>query len=207
MEYKVHLEKGNSHVYNENQQEEYQAKDIILARHAKAVVNVHKKSAKHHRDYERLNGIKYDTKYIDSEISEEGWKGIEIFSEKMKDLNIKYVLVSPLKRAMHTAIAGLQEHPNFENIKFVIFPCLKACLTATMDMTSMSLEELKESYERQFPGVNLTFDTYGIDDFGKWEHNLTTEQLNDIDFHSHIRNIFNDSKNYYLHLFDDTMQK
>ena len=71
---------------------------------------------------------------------------------------IEVVFVSPMDRTCQTAYQVFKEHPNFENIKFVLVPDLKEHLKCTCDIPG-SFESLIKNYSSLFPN----FDTFLVD--------------------------------------------
>mmetsp|Transcript_2928 Transcript_2928/g.4970 ORF Transcript_2928/g.4970 Transcript_2928/m.4970 type:complete len:93 (+) Transcript_2928:256-534(+) len=61
--------------------------------------------------------------------------------------NLKYVLVSPLRRCLQTAYYLFCEHPNFEKVKFILDPNLREHLHSPCDVgkdIQKSLAEFRE---------------------------------------------------------------
>lgn len=80
-------------------------------------------------------------------------KSIEQWERKQKILNeleIKLCFVSPLRRTLQTAYLMLYNHPNFENIKFVIVPMMKEHIEACDDLAS-GLDDTLNFIKDNFP--------------------------------------------------------
>ena len=58
----------------------------------------------------------------------------EANASKVNALNVKYVLVSPMQRAMQTAIHMFKGHPNLANIRFIVEPEMHEILHTTCDL-------------------------------------------------------------------------
>ena len=95
-------------------------------------------------------------------MSKEGEEQIERLRDILKEFNIKFVWVSPLKRAVRTALEALKLHPNFKEIKFFIMPWLKSKVQELMDLPSLSLEELLKEFADSYPEAHISVQFEGI---------------------------------------------
>ena len=76
-----------------------------------------------------------DPSGIDPELHEPiGVAQAEANAFKVHALNTKYVMVSPMQRAMQTAIHMFKGHPNLANIRFIVEPMIHEILHTTCDM-------------------------------------------------------------------------
>ena len=68
------------------------------------------------------------------------------------------MLVSPLYRALQTAYLTFKDHPDFENIKFVVVPSMRESINISSDLTK-NIEDTFKEYSEKFPN----FDTSEFD--------------------------------------------
>lgn len=80
-------------------------------------------------------------------ISEYGIKQCTDSQKIVNELDIHSVLVSPLRRTLMTAYYVYKDHPNFENIKFVLVPSVRESLNITSDIPTHVDEVVKEFQE------------------------------------------------------------
>jgi len=66
--------------------------------------------------------LKGDISITDAKLHRIGVQQCMINRNKIIDLNITRVLVSPMERAMQTAIHMFATHPNAAKIKFIVVP-------------------------------------------------------------------------------------
>lgn len=111
-----------------------------------------------------LKKVKWDPKNIDSKASEEGLAQVENISNIIESENITHVLISPLKRAMTTALESMKSHPNLSDAKFIIHPFLSSIFEAFVDIPNSSLESTKEQYEAKY-GVKISIADEKVKDF------------------------------------------
>ena len=78
---------------------------------------------------------------------------------KVHCLNVRYVLVSPMQRAMQTAIHMFKGHPNLAKIHFIVEPMVHEIMHTTCDMHIDALELLQKFAPGQpaCHGVNFDF--------------------------------------------------
>jgi len=80
---------------------------LLLIRHGESHFNRDLKLVnemeKHHPSFhEKRFQVKFTEKYFDSELTETGLHQTKAAAEELRDVNIKYVFVSPLQRALNT---------------------------------------------------------------------------------------------------------
>ena len=80
--------------------------------------------------------------------------------ENANSLQIHTVFVSPLRRALETAYYVFKNHPNFNNINFIVVPKLREQLYGMSDFPNNIDETIKE-FLPIFPNFNYDlFDEY-----------------------------------------------
>lgn len=94
----------------------------IKSRHATAQSNVARREANKENDKEAKKKIKTSIEYFDSMTVPEAEHEITALSEQLSNYNIEICLISPMRRALHTAFGSLKNHKNFQNIKFILCP-------------------------------------------------------------------------------------
>jgi broad specificity phosphatase PhoE len=71
---------------------------------------------------------------IDPELHAVGIKQCESHIEKINKINWKFVFTSPMQRALMTTIHMFKNHPNKDNIKFIVLPIAREVLHTTNDI-------------------------------------------------------------------------
>ena len=99
---------------------------VILLRHAESKPNEKMKEIRkrEHTDEDLLR-VKTNIEFQDSSITQLGITECEAAAEIAKTLKVEIVLVSPMVRALETAYHVFKNHPNFNNIEFIVVPKLK----------------------------------------------------------------------------------
>ena len=98
--------------------------DIFLIRHGFSEFNkkhlVLKKDGG--KDDERWTALKGNTDVIDAPLAAIGVHQALVNAPKLVDLNITRVMVSPMRRALQTAIHMFKSHPNLDKMQFIVVP-------------------------------------------------------------------------------------
>ena len=89
-----------------------------------------------------------DPNQRDCPLSDIGVQQCERANEYAKELKVKYVFVSPLRRALETAWRVFKDHPS--PIKYVILPDLRENQHSTCDIPN-PIAEVKAEYLDRFP--------------------------------------------------------
>ena len=92
-----------------------------------------------HTDEDLLR-VKTNIEFQDSSITQLGITECEAAAEIAKTLKVEIVLVSPMVRALETAYHVFKNHPNFNNIEFIVVPKLKEWLGAVVDIPKGTLQ-------------------------------------------------------------------
>ena len=77
----------------------------------------------------------------------------------MHCLNAKYVLVSPLRRAMQTCVEMFKDHPKVKSIKFIVVPLVREVLHTVCDVPCC-VHELQRTFAKGEPaceGIEFDF--------------------------------------------------
>ena len=100
---------------------------VLLIRHATTPFNVeHQKVIKEHgADSEAFRALKARTDFVDPPLNETGIAQCASGSKHVNQIDFKVVFVSPMLRTCMTAVELFKDHPNKENIRFVIYPVAK----------------------------------------------------------------------------------
>jgi len=99
--------------------------------------------------YKDVKEIKYDEKFQDNGLSKTGISQCEALAEKMKDVKMKYVFISPMLRAIETAKIVLENHNNGK-FKIYTHPLLTETLSACCDI-SKNIELKKKLIKEMSP--------------------------------------------------------
>jgi len=103
--------------------------------------------------------LKFDLRLIDPPLSE---LGIEQAKENQKEVNkldVKYVLVSPLLRALQTSRFLFEKHPNKEIIKFIVVPMTREVISSINDLPNWTLKKTREEFEK-IEGMHYDFSMF-----------------------------------------------
>ncbi len=79
---------------------------------------------------------KFDARFVDAPLTRLGEKQCVEAQRVMDSILIKYVLVSPLLRTLETARIVFSSHPLRSNMKFIVHPLLRECLSGPDDIPS-----------------------------------------------------------------------
>ncbi|CAI2376925.1 unnamed protein product [Moneuplotes crassus] len=134
---------------------------VLLLRHGKSQSNQENDDllASEHTD-EDVKALTTKLDLIDCSLSEKGFAQCEETQPLANLLNVKHVIVSPLRRALETAHNVFKNHPNFENIKFTLLPVMKECIVSTDDLPGNILKRVKDYTE-----IFANFDTSELEKY------------------------------------------
>ena len=99
----------------------------------------------HTKESPEFAAIMKDRSLCDPSLHPIGVAQAEVNAPKVHCLNVKYVLVSPMQRAMQTAIHMFKGHTNLANIRFIVEPMVHEIMHTTNDM-HMDADELVQKY-------------------------------------------------------------
>ena len=138
-----------------------QQEKVYLVRHALSMYNYHaaKVQAEHSKNSHEFYAVMNDTNLIDPDLHPIGEVQCEANAPKIHAFNVKYVLVSPMQRAMQTCILMFKDHPRLSSIRFVVEPWVHEILH-TMNDIAMDATELVKKYAPGQPrchGINFDF--------------------------------------------------
>jgi len=126
--------------------------NLYLVRHAQSEYNLAQlnalKSEVELREVDDLT-VKFDKSLIDCSVSELGKKQAVEAGEKLKDVNGKLVITSPLRRCLETTHGIFQNHKN--KPKVVVWPVVKEMLLSGCDVA----DDL-ETIQREFPEYDFS---------------------------------------------------
>lgn len=118
---------------------------VILLRHANSQYNFEYDKLTERdftdEDYKSLR-IRKDLR--DAPLSELGIQQCMNAQAMANKLKPKYVIVSPLRRALETAYYTFNTHPNFDSIQFILLPVLKEGLDTACDIPYNILDTIEE---------------------------------------------------------------
>jgi hypothetical protein len=108
----------------------------IIIRHGISEYNVKDALIKDLPNYTELKAaVRSDFNLVDCRLHSMGIKKCEAYIDTVNTINFKKVFVSPLRRAMMTAIHMFKKHPNKENIRFVVLPMAREVLNSANDIS------------------------------------------------------------------------
>lgn len=113
----------------------------------------------------------------------------ETNAPKVEAINFKFVLVSPMQRAMQTAIHMFKNHPNLARIKFIVVPIVHEIMHTCNDM-HMDANELMEKYSADSEickGINFDFSMLiGSGSVNLWSLKTMTNNSTVAEFYSKL---------------------
>ena len=97
------------------------------------------------------------TDLIDAQLTEKGKnqcnENKKLICESLT--NLKYVLVSPMRRCLDTAYLIFKDNPNLEKIKFKVVPILREHLHTASDIPC-PVDELIKDLKQNWPSLDTT---------------------------------------------------
>jgi len=130
---------------------------VWFIRHARSIANVWDKCVdgeldiKSLREDERkiLESAKgyFDRAFIDVSLCHFGESQSIAARSIVEKLPLKYVIVSPLKRALQTAKLMFETHPNRKNMKFIVNPHIRELIMYPDAIPSWTLRDKAKEYE------------------------------------------------------------
>lgn len=132
--------------------------DIILLRHIRTVFNELNCNACEKHDYKFVESVRYNKTLVDTEIMNNGEKDM-IRAKGLSKVNIKHILVSPMKRTLVTCQEAIKIIENSELIteppKIEIYPYLFEKIEDSCDLIRPISENM--DYFKEFNFRNETF--------------------------------------------------
>jgi len=149
-------------------QNDSQSDSIFLIRHAQSKFNVaeHAALARGADVYQ----YKFNTELIDAGISDLGVEQTKGAAEILKDVNIKVVFTSPLRRCCQTTYHIFKNHPN--KPKVIVVPILREIFSSACDVS----EDIRR-IKKEFPDYDFSLiDALDVPEFWLF-HSLQNETL------------------------------
>jgi hypothetical protein len=79
----------------------------------------------------------------------------------VNNIKIHTIFVSPLRRAFETAYFVYKTHPDFDRIKFIVFPLIRESLNTSSDIPS-DISEILLEFKEKLPNLDCSMlETYG----------------------------------------------
>ena len=137
-----------------------------------------------------------NSRYIDSELSEEGIKQAKLAQSELNKLKIKEVYVSPYYRALQTTSICLEKHPNINNISVIVHPLLSEIEGNTHDF----IYDIKKNKKNFSNNSIVKFDWSVFDEYIKQikydENFFYFNEFNMMDIQTKDK-FYKNLKNYY----------
>ena len=134
---------------------------VLIQRHAKSISNLAYEKIADHSDFDQVAKWIWDPDLRDARLWKEGvdqWVKARKLVNKMK---IHSVIVSPLRRTLETAYQVYWTHPDFDRIKFVVWPLIRESLNTSSDVPS-DIDEILSEFKDLLPNLDCSmFDHYG----------------------------------------------
>jgi len=126
--------------------------NLYLVRHAQSEYNLAQLKAVQSEVESKTEDltVKFDKGLIDCPISELGQKQVLEAGVKLKDVNVKLVITSPLRRCLQTTHGIFKDHKNKPRV--VVWPVVKEMLLSGCD----AADDL-ETIQREFPEYDFSY--------------------------------------------------
>ena len=102
--------------------------------------------------------VELDPFGMDPELHPSGIVQCEFHQEEVNKIDYKVVFTSPMQRTMMTTIHMFKNHPNKENIKFVVLPFMREVYHTTNDIAIDCFEMMDKFGEGKEAACGLNFD-------------------------------------------------
>ena len=161
---------------------------FYFVRHGMSMYNYRAAKCKqlHGEDSPEFHANMKDPTLFDPDLHPLGVAQAEFNAPKVHALNCRYVLVSPMQRAMQTAIHMFKGHPNLSNIRFVVEPMVHEIMHTTNDMNMDVLELIQKYAPGQAACHGCVFDFSNITNMERpqlWNINtMATQSVKDAFF-------------------------
>jgi len=130
---------------------------VLFIRHACSMFNLwgkwnHKVIREEDMEASEISFIKsvkgkFDIKFLDVPLCAMGRAEAEAAQKVVSKLPIKYIISSPLKRALETTNIIFARHPQEKEIKVIVHPMIRECISNPDDIPDWTLKNLKEKYK------------------------------------------------------------
>eukprot|EP00347_Sterkiella_histriomuscorum_P004858 403358816 len=133
---------------------------------------------------EQFKLMKVDDRYIDIELRPEGVKQCEVAQEHANKIKVRYIMVSQMVRACQTAIHIFKNHPDKEDIKFLVIPLVKEGLNCSNDKCG-TYERMRSILDPLIKETGVHFDwslmhTFGVPDLIQIKVTTQLERLQEM---------------------------
>lgn len=140
---------------------------VILIRHATTIQNqrvaaLQKENELRGTTLREWRDLYSDMSVYDNPLAPKGLEQCAMAAPHAAKVNFHTIFVSPMRRALETAYLCLKDHPNFQQIKFIIHPDVREKLGGSDDVPSQDIQGLFAEYQQKFNG-NLDHESY-------WRH-------------------------------------
>lgn len=179
---------------------------VIYIRHGETSYNKDSHEADKKSDMELIE-IKYNEKYLDCKLNENGIKQSEELRSTLNTININKVYCSPLNRCIQTCIYSLAEHPQKDSIEIIIIPEASEIIHTIHD-GCCDLEEKKKFFKKEtklkinwelMNGLSSNYNYKFMDQKPYISNKENTDQKDDKLFD-------NENENYGLFKFSEIMK-
>lgn len=103
--------------------------------------------------------LKFDLRLVDPRLSELGVAQARENQKEVNKLDVKYVFVSPLLRALQTSRFLFETHPQKTNITFIVVPMTREVISSINDLPYWTLRKTREEFEK-IEGMNYDFSMF-----------------------------------------------
>ena len=147
--------------------QDIQSSEVILLRHIRTVFNELNSIAKNKSDHEFVESVRFNKTLVDTEIMNNGEKDM-IRANELSRLNIKHILVSPMRRALVTCQEALKliekSSQTIEPPVIEIHPYLFEKIEDSCDLIRPINENIEYFKEYSFRNKNYDVDWTNFND-------------------------------------------
>jgi hypothetical protein len=127
---------------------------LVLIRHGNSMFNqlFHELEGPGYIEKPSYFDVYSDLQIMDSPLSKLGIAQAKKAAELAHQIEFEIVFISPLRRALETAYYMFKDHPNFENIKFIVHPMMRENIMTTGDLPS-DINSILSVFSKKFPDL------------------------------------------------------
>lgn len=171
-----------------NNEDIYYNKDVIQLNSEGKFLYIRHGQTDYNKDSKLIDGdqmgkyeMKWDIKYLDCKLNEDGIKQSLNLSNKLNKLKIEKIYCSPLRRCLETALYSLSSHPQNKELEIIIVPLLCEGIHTIHDGSINILEKIE--YYKDFNSHNkyimnkLKDKSYNLNYNINWEAAIDFENI------------------------------
>jgi len=104
--------------------------------------------------YDKTKNPHWDIDLMDAQISDVGYQQTQDAADSYLLPNLGIVFVSPMRRALQTCYYVFKDHPNWDNIKFIVEPNIIEFLKDTPTIPEKGIQDKLDEFRKLFRDSN-----------------------------------------------------